>query len=1352
MALAATPTTLRPAAPQAIAPADAEADFLVDRWTVDDGLPVNAVRRVHFGASGYLWLATHDGLVRFDGREFTTYGSAEAGRRLKTLLETPDGTLWVTNEVYQPSAFNGSTFRSYGDKDGLASNVVVDLRMDPSGVLWALSKSGLARWQDDRFQLLFEFAEDREQSQVLPLPDGRAWIGSITSGLFQWDGQALHRIGPELGVPASVRSLAVDETGRLWVGGDGITVRATADGRFETVTDLCGAIRIETLPGHVAIMCDGFGVDIEADGTLTRHPRLPRYNVTGEERLLATAPDGSVWRNRLDSLERNGRTVYSAPCTIADFDLDPTGAIWIATACEGLVRLRPRRIQALTESGGIALGAVYGVAQAPDGALWITTVRHGVTVVAADGSVRWLPPAPAGPPRGILPIWIGNDGETWIGPCHVDLTAWNCRRPPDWPTRRVYDREVRAVHRARDGTLWVGGWLLWRKPAGGAWEVAGSGLGSDNPHRVRSILESADGTLWFGTRGSGVLRRDPDGTFHRFSTADGLASNAIRGLREDRDGQLWIATEDMGLCRLRRHRSTDQPTIACLDQGNGLMSNSLHQILFDSEDRAWINSNQGVSAIPRLALDAALDSVAAGRAAQVQPQVFTEHDGLPDREGNGGVQGSGTILADGRIAFPTQNGVALIDPASMQPPSAPVRTVIDGIDLPGGRHVPFSPRIELARGERSFTLQFTGLAPGLMQPMYFRYRFAPDEAWIDLGGTRQLNLAHLAPGQHRLELQAFNRGGESGRTAAMLLVLPPYFYETTAFRVALPVCILLLLGVALLRHNRVGRLHRMELEATVAARTEDLSSALETVNHQRNEISRLAMTKNRFFANISHEFRTPLTLITGPLRDAANGHELAAGTRAIMLGNAQRLERLVTQLLDLERIDFDRFPLRAEDGDLSALVHESAEAFAPLARQQQVALRVACPPGVRLRHDFDQMSRVLGNLLSNALKFTPAGGSIDFTMDVDADRVLVAVADTGPGVPEKWRERIFDRFSQVGSEMTRSREGAGLGLAVCREIVRLHGGRLGVEPNPGGGARFFVDLPRRGEYAAVPSSSDADEAACDAGWACPPGEDLEAVPAQATAAPTRRRRVLVAEDHPELRAYIVSILEGEYQVIDVEDGEAALQLARSRLPDLIVSDVMMPRRGGFSLARELRRTPATAGIPLIFLSARASDADAIAGLSSGADQYLRKPFDGELLRAHVAAALHAVERLQRRFAEQAPLAATAAAATTVPSADRRFLAAAEAWLQAHLHDEAASIQQFAAALHVSRATLARRHAKLTGESPIAALRRMRLERARELLARGEGTVSEVAYAVGYSSLAAFSHAYHERFGHAPSLA
>lgn len=1352
----------------------AQADrFLVDRWSTAEGLPVNGVNQVHVSPSGYLWLATFDGLVRFDGHRFTTYASSQDGglpnNRLLQLEETADGLLWLLTDTGQLVVFDGRRFETLDTGDGLPDARLFALQAGPDGALWAHTWGGTARREGGVFAPLPRDPRVGLIGFVAHAPDGALWAAS-TTGVHRLDhGRATRSLGLADGVPEPTYYFAWDDSGRLWAPGDTFVARIDTDGRVVRVLDE-GAKRAEADGDVVTLLADTTEFLVRGDAPPQRRERTREYAITMRERLLARAADGALWRNRIDSLERDGEVVFASPCKINHFAFDAVGATWVASSCEGLVRLRPRRIDTITAVAGKPLGSTYGLAQAADGTLWIATNSYGVAVVPPAGAPHWVvPPTPA---TGANTVWIGDDGETWIDACRLDADG-RCTPPPDLPTAVGRGDAVRTLHRDRAGNFWVGGKALWQRTPDGSWQPlpAEAGLGDGESAQVRAITETRAGTLWFVTRGRGLLRRAPDGTLRRFDTADGLASNAIRATREDRSGQLWIATEDRGLCRMRDSTSS-APQIACIDRRRGLWSNSLHQVLFDDAERLWINSNHGVFMLPRAAIDAALDS-GTGR---VHPQVFTERDGLPDREGNGGVDDAGLRLADGRIAFPTVKGLVLFDPDRLRGDTVPARAVFEQLDLPDGRSLPAAARVDLPRGDRSLTLRYTGLVPTLTEPVYFRYRLLPDSAWSDLGDARQLSLTRLPPGEHVLELQAFGSSGEPGEAARMTLVLPSHWFETMAFHVALAVLIALLLAAWLLHLRRSALMRQHRLERTVAQRTDALRGALDTVSRQHAEIESLAASRTRFFANISHELRTPLALIAGPLRDAGDEGALDPQTRRLMRGNSERLERLVEQLLDLERIDAGRFPLHREPGDLCALVADTVQAFVPLARAQGIALATAQDARAGgLVFDADQIARVLGNLLSNALKFTPRGGRVDVSLDDAGDHVRLAVTDSGPGVPAEWQERIFDRFSQVGSDAVRSREGAGLGLSVCREIAQLHGGRLWVEDAPGGGARFVLVLPRGvdGSSATAPGATAArthgatlpasDAPADDTPLATPPPADTDTPPPAGADAPARRR-VLVAEDHPDLRAYIVSILQTDYDVVEAEDGEAALDLARTTLPDLVISDVMMPRRDGFALARALRAEPQTAGIPLIFLTARAGVGDEIEGLSSGADQYLRKPFDAALLRAHVAAAFNAMERLRRRLAADATTGGSAAApaASPMPSgvadeadakhdaADRRFLDAAHHWLRTHLHDEAASVAGMAAALHVSRATLGRRYTRLANESPATALRRVRLEHARQLLGSGAGNVSEVAYAVGYASLAAFSNAYREHFGHPPS--
>ena len=1355
-------------------------DYIVDHWTTADGLPVNGVNGIHVSSSGYLWMATFDGLVRFDGHAFTTFRAGPRnpgmpGNRVMHMVETPDGQLWVMTEGLRLARFDGRSFHAVGTAQGLPGDAVYSLVVDADGELWVDADGGLSlRTQDDRFEPLVDGVELGRIHQLEIVSPRNLWIASDT-GLHEFRDKSLHRRwSVSEGVPVPTRSFARDRDGGLWVAGGNELVRKTKGDVFRPVVDGIGAWQLHSADDGVRVSAGSAEYLVHADGRVERRPRVAAYFGTGYETVQRSAPDGSVWRNELDRITRDGAVVFSAPCKIMDFDFGGEGTVWVATACDGVYQLRPRRVQSLHTLAGIALGSVYGLAESADGALWIGTLEHGVAIQSVDGSVRWLDEGNGIPRVGQHALRVEPDGETWVGGCR--LAGSECVVPADRPAALGAGTEIRASHRDRDGTSWFGGKELWYRTIDDHWHSAmhEAGLHHGPDGRVRVISESRDGTLWFGTLGQGVLRRDRDGGFRLFGTDDGLASLAIRALQEDAAGRLWVGTEDRGLCRFDKPADA-APRIDCIDSASGLWSDSIDQLLFDDENRAWINSNQGIFAVPVAALDAVLD----GNSGHVYPQVYTERDGMPSREGNGGVDGAGIRMSDGRVAFPTQRGVAVFDPRSMRPAQARVRAVFEQVRLPDGRLLAADDEVRLPLGVRSFALRYTGLSPELTAPVYFRYRLSAAEPWIDLGESRQIDLSGLAAGDYPVELIAFNSGDRAGPVARITVHLPAYVHETKLFRFAamLLAGLIGLFWLLYLRHT--NRLRRRQLESTVAERTEALRTALDKVNEQRDEIASLAASKTRFFANVSHELRTPLALLVGPLDDFVEGRVPPPELVAAMQRNAHRLERLIAQLLDLERLDARRFPLRPQRVDLVSLVRESQVAFAALAAHEGISFDVHLPAAaVEVLGDPDQITRVLGNLLSNALKFCPAGGRVRLLLRVCVEGgVRVRVDDSGPGVPHDWRERIFDRFSQMGSDATRTREGAGLGLALCREVARLHGGRLYVTDGEFGGAGFVFELPLPERSPLVPAAGPVQPDSSAA--STPPDADSspdatrgragrEPNPVSArheshtagndigqgiASVPPDRPLVLLAEDNADLRIYIADVLAAHYRVIAAEDGEAALALARSEIPDLVVTDLMMPRLDGLGLARALRVDPDMAGVPIVFLTARASDADRIQGLQGGADYYLTKPFDSRVLLAQLDAALRACRRLREHFAERAvaiPDGGNLVREEVV--APDSFAGKLRSVLASRAHDPAFGVPQLAAALHVSETSLRRRCQEHGLDAPGDCLRRHRLEQARELLRRHVGNVSEVAYAVGYSSLSSFSRAYRDHFGHSPGQA
>jgi signal transduction histidine kinase/DNA-binding response OmpR family regulator len=785
----------------------------------------------------------------------------------------------------------------------------------------------------------------------------------------------------------------------------------------------------------------------------------------------------------------------------------------------------------------------------------------------------------------------------------------------------------------------------------------------------------------------------------------------------------------------------------CLDRSRGLWSDSLHQILADDFDRLWFNSNQGVFTVARGDLVETLE----GRRATVYPQAFTARDGLPSSEGNGGVQDAGVSLRDGRIAFPSQGGVALFNPYLPDPPHSGARIAIETIQLPDGRLLQPAARMPLPLGERTLHIGFTGLSDDLVQPLYFRYRLEPDAPWIELTTQRQIILDRLTPGPHRMELVALSADGRAGPVSTIGFDVPPWPHETRAFRFGVPMALALAVALGWHRQRRAATLRQIALEHTVAQRTRELraqqdatAQALETVSRQRNEIEALATAKSRFFANISHELRTPLSLIAGPVQDMARGSMPSGELVGAMLNQTRRLRRLIDELLDLERIDAGALQLKRSDFDLVQLLQQQTADMAGMARRAGLALALdARATSLPCHGDAEQLARVVANLVGNALKFTPRGGRVRVRTVHDDRRIGFRVDDSGPGIDAQWRERIFDRFQLTGNATLRAQEGTGIGLALCNELVRLHDGGIEAGDSDLGGACFTVWLPAHARGSTAPLVGFEPDAREDAPATTASADER---PPSTPADPddgSQRPLLLVIEDQDDLRLYLAELLAGDYRVATACNGEEALARIPSLLPDAIVSDVVMPERDGLSLVAALRANGDLAGIPVLLLTARTGVDDQVTGLATGADHYLTKPFDSQVLRAHVAAMLATRLRLQRLL--------QCAPSSPAPSSSRRPLAQRiDEALQGLAHQPETSVAELAHATHVSERSLRRHCQELFGMTPLERLRQHRLIRARGLLEQGAGTVSEIAYAVGYGNLAAFSRAYREHFGVAPS--
>ncbi|MCB0565711.1 MAG: tetratricopeptide repeat protein, partial [Phaeodactylibacter sp.] len=506
------------------------------------------------------------------------------------------------------------------------------------------------------------------------------------------------------------------------------------------------------------------------------------------------------------------------------------------------------------------------------------------------------------------------------------------------------------------------------------------------------------------------------------------------------------------------------------------------------------------------------------------------------------------------------------------------------------------------------------------------------------------------------------------------------------------------------------------------------------------KLQELDRIKSNFFANISHEFRTPLTLIKGPLKEMAEGRFQGDYEKYyhIMLRNSERLLNLINQLLDLSKLESGRMQLQLERGDAGRFINAIAHSFESLAARKQIQYAVEVGEGLQNAFfDRDKLEKILANLLSNAFKFTDEEGQVSLQAKglENGRRLHLRIQDSGIGIPEKQLPFIFERFYSSGNS-DKEMKSSGIGLALLKELVELHGGRIEVQSEEGQGAIFLVSLPigesilKRGALVepneeAVDERPVANEDVMDT---------VEPVNALAPFA-SSEEIVLIVEDNDEVRQYIIDQLLGRYRVIQASNGLEGLDQATREVPSLVLTDVMMPEMDGVEFCRRLKEQEATSHIPIIMLTARAEQEDKLEGLEQGADDYLTKPFDGEELRLRVHNLLEQGRRWRTRFSKEVSFKPREVAVTSV---DEAFLNRIVAVIEQNLEDETFGVPDLATALSLSRSQLHRKLKALSDKSPSQVIKDMRLQRAKDLLEKGAGNASEVAFMVGFNSLAYFS--------------
>ncbi|QHT71497.1 response regulator [Rhodocytophaga rosea] len=555
---------------------------------------------------------------------------------------------------------------------------------------------------------------------------------------------------------------------------------------------------------------------------------------------------------------------------------------------------------------------------------------------------------------------------------------------------------------------------------------------------------------------------------------------------------------------------------------------------------------------------------------------------------------------------------------------------------------------------------------------------------------------------------------------------------------------------------RLVAIQKEELEQTVQERTSQ-------IQQQADKLRKVNETKTRFFTNLAHEFRTPLTLIVGPVEQIlARSQEPSTKQQASLLQtNVRRLLRLVNQLLDLSKLEAGKTSLVTSKGDLIGLVKGMLLSFDSLAVQKQITLQLHTDlEQLIMELDRDKLEKVFSNLFSNALKFTPAGGTVSVSISTEQNGskpwVQVAIQDTGKGIPAEKTPYVFDQFYQVDASHTREHEGFGIGLALTKELVELHGGRISITSTENQGTLVTVRLPVYQQK--LDTAQSEITTAFEEQARITPSEDLESLPAEEITkiselsetpdvpALPLTGELLIIEDNSEVRRFICSSLEHQYRIWEAEGGEEGISLARQHIPDLVITDLMMPRMDGYQVCRELKQDQRTSHIPVLMLTAKADLDSRIEGLQTGADSYLAKPFHQRELLAQIANLITTRQQLRDRYRRENVWQTNE---SELPSQEQIFLDKVKAFIEARLSDEHFGVDQLSEEMAMSRTQLHRKLKALIDYSPGDLIRLIRLQHALTLLTHNVASVSEVAYQVGFANPASFSASFSRHYGFSP---
>lgn len=1359
--------------------------YKLHKISVEKGLSQSVVTGITQDSLGFMWFSTLDGVNRYDGYHFENF----------------------YNQSNNPFS--------------LPNNFTNAILCDSNNEIWIATLNGLCRfdYQSEQFTVFRYVFRDpfsisnNEISCLALSKSGNIWIGTGGGGVNLYDRTKRsfsrypdYSLGREKLASDEISALCEDNKGNLWVG----TYNAGLD-RIDTKTGILRHMKISDNPAQNKlfkyIRCiyqdplDNIWIG-STNGLILYNYKNDNFRIFSHDPLSACSINGNIVMAITSDTEKN---------------------LWIGTEENGLNIIDLNNIEKGNEpvcfkqirmrenEYGLSIRSILSIFRDRDQNLWVGTYSGGINFISSstekfqkyqhnpyDKNTIGYPKVMSLCEDKSGNIWIGTDGA---GLDVLDLrtnTIHHFQNSKANPSS-ISDNAILCSYRDHNNNLWFGtyaGGLNRYNPATNSFTVYRPRAGDKNclpVNDVRVIYEDKQFNLWIGTNGGGLCKYNPEkdnfiiynpvnskisnvdirallddnqghliigsygtgldvyhyktGEFQNFSNqphqAATISDNYVYALALGKEGQIWVGTGNgLNLFKL------EQGTFQVFNEHQNLSNNFIHAILVDKNNDLWISTNKGISKFITL---------------NNEFQNFDSYDGLQTGEFN---DRSALYAQNGQMWFGGINGLNTFKPEDVSKSTFIPRVVINGFQLynsPVKARTSINPdspllssistakSVTLNHKQTVFTIDYVAFNYSFPEKTRYFIRLAGlDAEWNDVGARRSVTYRDLPPGKYNFEVKASNQDGLWTNNAATLgiIIRPPFWKTWWAYSVYYFLVALLAFLIFKYYKERIALKNKLMLEK---------------VSHQKD--IELNQERFRFFTNISHEFRTPLTLILGPVEELLEkeDQQTAMGKKLVLIyKNARKLLELINMLLDFRKVESGNMKMMAKKLNLVSFSRDLLHTFQDLASQKGISLHFNTSAEIiEAWVDREKIEIIYNNLLSNAFKFTPTGGTITLSIEEKtpgylisgSEAIVITFRDNGIGIADKHINHIFDSYYSL--EHSEGVKGTGIGLSLTKSLVEMHKGVIVVESTEKGGSSFIIELLKgNGHFSEsqlmTDQSTDTNDLSFDTKKINIVSPETSAKNKLISADPESlidKKIMLLVEDNEDVRNYIADSFSNKYFILQAQTGAEGLELANKHIPDIIISDVMMPIMDGIEFCNKIKSNISTCHIPVILLTARTSITHKKEGYETGADSYVTKPFSVDLLDARVENLLKSRKLLKSYYSRAMLLQSNT---SIIENQDDKFMTRLIDLVEKNMNEPDFDVNKLANELSMSRPVLYRKIKALTDLSIIEFIRTVRMNRATQLLKTGKYRVSDVAFEVGFNDLKYFRQCFKEQFNIAPS--